>query len=166
MTALAESPTVIEASYNKSNSASQEWLNNYSGCANISLANDNLIFYKVFVTAPIMSEKAIQIISKLNSFKALQPNWDSYGAIPPRKSTIDKAISTVKKFDENQLPLYFTAPGPNGELVIEFKNGEKEAAAYINPDGSTELVMNEGDNFVLEGTLEDNYKDLLKFINF
>ena len=65
----------------------------------------------------------------------------------------------------NLLPLYFVAPGPNGEVVIEFRHGNREAAAYFNTDGSTELILNEGNHFVLEGTLEENYKDLLSFNN-
>jgi type I restriction enzyme S subunit len=106
-----------------------------------------------------------QFITKLESFKSLEPNWDSYGAQPPSSKTVETAINFVKKADKNELPLYFVAPGPNGELVIEFRKGKKEASAFINPDGSTELILNEGNNYVLEGTLEDNYKDLLNFIN-
>jgi type I restriction enzyme S subunit len=112
-----------------------------------------------------LSSPTKQFITKLESFKSLEPNWDSYGAQPPSSKTVETAISFVKKADKNELPLYFVAPGPNGELVIKFRKGKKEASAFINPDGSTELILNEGNNYVLEGTLEDNYKDLLNFIN-
>jgi hypothetical protein len=112
-----------------------------------------------------LSSPTKQFITKLESFKSLEPNWDSYGAQPPSSKIVETAITFVKKADKNELPLYFVAPGPNGELVIEFRKGNKEASAYINPDGSTELILNEGNNYVLEGTLEANYKDLLTFIN-
>ena len=112
-----------------------------------------------------LSNPTKQFITKLHSFKSLEQNWDSYGAQPPSNNSVEAAISFVKKADKNDLPLYFVAPGPNGELVIEFRKGNKEASAFINPDGSTELVLNEGNNYVLEGTLEENYKDLLAFIN-
>jgi hypothetical protein len=67
--------------------------------------------------------------------------------------------------DKNLLPFYFTAPGPNGELVVEFKRGNKEAAAYFNPDNTTELILSENNQTILEGSVEINYKDLLQFIN-
>lgn len=128
-----------------------------------------LIFYELPIPVAQfnvgLSSPAAQFIARLESFKSLAPNWDSYGAIPPAKDIVDKAISFVRKADENDLPLFFVAPGPNGELVIEFKNGAKEASAFVNPDGSTELILNEGNNYLLEGTLEKNYKDLLQFIN-
>ncbi len=114
---------------------------------------------------PELSASAKQFISKLNSYRVLEPDWDSYGADVPSDESIDQAIGLIKKADRNALPVYFVAPGPNGELVIEFKKGKKEAAVYINPDRSTELVVRQGDNYLLEGTLEENYSDLLSLIN-
>jgi hypothetical protein len=131
-----------------------------------SAANTTVIgfvFYNSNFTP--LSDSAKQFITKLQSFKSLEPNWDSYGALPPSKESVDTAISFVAKTDKNLLPLYFVAPGPNGEVVLEFREGNKEASAYINADGTTELILNEGNNFFLEGTMEDNYKDLLHFIN-
>lgn len=122
-----------------------------------------VMFYNTTFTP--LSDSAKQFITKLNSFKSLETNWDSYGAQPPSEENVNQAISFVAKADKNLLPLYFVAPGPNGELVLEFRKGNKEASAYINPDGSTELILNEGNHYVLEGTMEDNYKDLLNFIN-
>lgn len=122
-----------------------------------------LVFYSS-ANSPL-SDSAKQFITKLQSFKSLAPNWDSHGAIPPSEKSIDLAISFITKADKNLLPFYFVAPGPNGELMLEFRKGKKEASAFINTDGSTELILNEGNNYVLEGTLEENYKDLLNFIN-
>jgi hypothetical protein len=119
----------------------------------------------VYVRFTSFSEEAKQIITRLKGFKVLEENWDSYGAIPPNQQTIDNAIRFVKKADENLLPFFFTAPGPNGELVVEFKKGNKEAAAYFNPEGTTELILSENKNVQLEGSLEENYRDLLYFIN-
>jgi hypothetical protein len=108
---------------------------------------------------------ARQFILSVDTFKALQPNWDSYGAMPPCAETIDRAKSFVKDADRNLLPFHFAAPGPNGEISIEFKQGNKEAAVYINPDGTKELLLNDGHDCILEGSLDEHYKDLLLFIN-
>ena len=127
-----------------------------------SVANTTVVTYVLYSTP---SDSAKKMIETLQSFKNLSFNWDSYGAPPPSAENIDRAISFVRQADKNLLPFHFTAPGPNGELILEFKEGRKEAAAYFNPDGTTELILNEGDNFILEGTVEKNYKDLLQFVN-
>lgn len=112
-----------------------------------------------------LSDVAIQFISKLLSFRSLERNWDTYGAVPPSTENIYSAVEFLHKADENLLPFYFIAPGPNGEVVAEFRRADKEAAVYFNIDGSTELILNEANHIVLEGTLEENYRDLLNFIN-
>lgn len=142
----------IEPEINSSTNAGEYWL---------SAANATVITY-VYST---LSNSAKEILEKLQTYKSLNPNWDSYGALPPPVKNVDRAISFVKQADKNLLPFYFTAPGPNGEIVLEFKEGNREASIYFNPDGTTELILNEGDNFILEGTLETNYKDLLQFVN-
>lgn len=123
----------------------------------------SLVYFSMASTT--FSEEAKQMISKLKRFKDLGENWDSYGALPPTTETIEQAIRFIKKADKNLLPFYFTAPGPNGELVIEFRSGNREAAAYFNPEGTTELILSENNQTVLEGSLEENYRDLLNFIN-
>jgi hypothetical protein len=134
----------------------------YLGDRRKSASNTTIVFYKTFST---LSESARQMIARAKSFNLLQHNWDSHGAVVPSSENIERAISFIKQADKNLLPFYFTAPGPNGEIVVEFRKGNKEAAAYFNPDGTSELVMNEGDVFIEEGTIENNYKDLLHFIN-
>jgi hypothetical protein len=127
------------------------------------IANTTMVSSITFFSP--LSSIAKEFISKVKTFASLNDNWDSYGAVPPSGENVDRAISFIKKADGNLLPLYFVAPGPNGEIVIEFNKNNKEAAAYFHPDGSTELLLHEGDNYVLEGTLEENYKNLLSYIN-
>jgi hypothetical protein len=128
------------------------------------VSNTTSVVYVSF-TSTSFSEEAKQIISRLTSFRTLEENWDSYGAVAPNQQIIENAIRFVKKADKNLLPFFFAAPGPNGELVIEFKKGNREAAAYFNPEGTTELILSENNQTQLEGSLEDNYKDLLSFMN-
>jgi hypothetical protein len=104
------------------------------------------------------------LVNKLRSFKELKENWDSYGALPPSPATIDAAIRFIRKADRNLLPLYFAAPGPNGELVFEFRNGNREAAVYFNPEGTNELILLEQNQIRFEGSLDMNYRDLLEFM--
>jgi hypothetical protein len=42
------------------------------------------------------------------------------------------------------LPLYFIAPGPNGEIVVEFKSGQNMAEIFFNEDGTEEMLLYKG----------------------
>lgn len=131
-----------------------------------TMANTTKIMHLLYWNSSSpLSNAAKQFISKLKSFESLEPNWDTYGALTPSAHAISRAVELVRKADRNLLPVYFVAPGPNGEVVVEFRRGHKEAAVYFRDDNSTELILNEGNDFVLEGTLEHNYEDLLTFIN-
>lgn len=128
-----------------------------------SMANTTILIYTTYLSS--LSTMAKELISRVQTYKTLTDNWDSYGAVPPNQDCIERAVAFIKKADGNLLPLYFVAPGPNGEIVIEFRKDNKEAAAYIHPDGSTELLLHEGNNFILEGTVEADYKKLLSYLN-
>lgn len=112
-----------------------------------------------------LSDSAREMVAKLKGFLILKDNWDTYGAMPISNETVDNAITFVKKADKNLLPLFFTAPGPNGELVIELRRGNREAAVYFNSEGKNELLFSENNKIVFEGILDNNYKTLLQFIN-
>ena len=130
----------------------------------ISFANTTRVMYLSFVSFSL-TEGAKQIVNKINSFKELHENWDGHGAIPPSVDVIDDAISFVRKADKNLLPFYFAAPGPNGELAIEFRKADKEAAVYFNPEGGNEVLFTRGNQITFEGLLEGNYKNLILFLN-
>lgn len=149
----------VESSPTIASGVDYYWITDQKSVANTTSVS--LMGY--FISA--YSDEARQMISKLKGFKNLGENWDSYGAVPPSSETIDNAIRFVKKADRNLLPFFFTAPGPNGEVVIEFKQGNKEASVYFNPEGTSELLLNSNNETVLEGPLEENYRDLLNFIN-
>lgn len=129
-----------------------------------STSNTTVIVYWSSLSAQLR-EEARSVMSKIVGFGRLDSNWDSYGAVAPSAEVIEAAMNFVRKADTNLLPFYFAAPGPNGEVVVEFRRGSREASAYFNPDRSTELIMTDGDKVVLEGTVDQNYRDLLFFLN-
>ncbi|MCB0611386.1 MAG: hypothetical protein H6562_11380 [Lewinellaceae bacterium] len=116
----------------------------------------------VFELPNIISEDAKEIWNKLIRFKKLQNNWDSYGALAPSIVAIEAAVDFIKEADSMNLPIYFTAPGRNGDVMVEFKGrGTKAAEIYFNPDGSNELLLFENDECKLESTLEKDKKALI-----
>lgn len=90
------------------------------------------------------SLKAREILKKVLHYKFLVANWDGNNAVPPLYETVDKAFAFVSAADDYDLPFYFTAPGPNGEIIIEFKQGTKTAEVYFNEDHTTEMILYNG----------------------
>lgn len=113
---------------------------------------------------PPLSVDAKKTISKLQSFKELVTHWDSYGTIKPSEKTISEAISFVKQLDDLNIFVYFTAPGPSGEIVIELKNNQKEVEIFFNPENSNEVYFYKNNECLHEGTLQKSWNKLIKFI--
>jgi hypothetical protein len=119
----------------------------------------------VFGGAPSRT-KTLNAWSKLLGFKNLKENWDSYGAAAPDQNAINNAIEFVNRAYELNLPLYFVAPGVNGEVMIEFKAGDDKAAEiYFNPDNSTEMLLFIGDDSFFEGTIDKDLNQLIDFMH-
>ncbi|MCX6136373.1 MAG: hypothetical protein NTV54_02630 [Ignavibacteriales bacterium] len=86
-------------------------------------------------------EETIDAIGKLKSFSRLQENWDGYGALPPQQDTIEQAISFVKALDRGGEPVYFAAPGPNGEILVELKKGNRTVEVTIEEDNHIKSAL-------------------------
>lgn len=87
------------------------------------------------------SLETTKAIQKLKSYKKLDYNWDSYGAARPSIKAIEQAIRFVKALDEWLQPVFFTAPGPNGEILVELKNGIKSIEIFFKDDNLNEFVL-------------------------
>lgn len=95
-----------------------------------------------YLTRP--SVEAQTTLQKILRYKFLAKGWDENDAVPPANETIFRAYAFAAAADEFDLPFYFTAPGPNGEIVVEFKEGNKTAEVYFNEDGSSEMMLYNG----------------------
>lgn len=91
-------------------------------------------------------------IKKLKSFRSISSNWDGYSAEKPSQKAIDKAIKFVEHLGEWEQPVYFVAPGPNGEILVELKNSNRTIEVFFQPDGQHEYVMFEGEKALEEDT--------------
>jgi len=100
------------------------------------------------------SDKAREIIRKIYHYKYLPAGWDESGGDPPSEKTINDAIGFSEIADEYDLPFYFTAPGPNGEIVIEFKSLDKAAEVYFDEDGLSEMILYAGKEQVYAGVVQ------------
>lgn len=119
-----------------------------------------------FVGQPYLhlpSPNAADFINKIYNYKNLSDNWDNNGAVAPTGDLIKKAALFIQSTDESDLPVYFIAPGPNGEIVVEYKNGNCTAEVFFNEDGTEEMLLYSGKLQLHAGNL--NFKLLIQHLS-
>ncbi len=94
-----------------------------------------------------------QQIRKIKSFLDLEDNWDSYGAASIVTNCVHNAIDFVRRLDEKYQEVYFVAPGPNGEVLVELEAGERSIEVVFDED-KVEYVKYENGDAVDEGSYE------------
>lgn len=102
-----------------------------------------------------LSDETREILSRIRTFSQLKENWDSYGAEPPSKIALQNAFSFVKTIDRHPLPVFFAAPGPNGEILVESKEGDKSIEITFEANGNASYAKFEGIACIEEGALTD-----------
>lgn len=113
-----------------------------------------------------LSLKSKNAVFKIHSFSKLEKNWDSYGADTPSNISINNAIEFIHSADKDGLVVYFAAPGRNGDVLVEYSLPNRiSAEVYFNSDGSNELLIFGDNECFTEGTIENNYTELLNYKN-
>lgn len=103
-----------------------------------------------FLTSSIVKDRWSQEVSKrgrealfrLDRFRELKPNWDSYNAAVPTEAALNAAERFIIRLDRKGIPPYFVSPGPNGDVLVQYKcdNGH-EAEIWFEKDGSSEMLL-------------------------
>jgi hypothetical protein len=92
---------------------------------------------------PLSPQARVQL-KKLNSFSKLPINWDGEGAVPPSEGILREATGFLKSMDEYDMPIDFSAPGPNGEILLEYRSNGFSAEIYFNPGEENEMILYSG----------------------
>lgn len=103
-------------------------------------------------------------IRKIKSFKNLNRNWDGYGAEKPAQQSVDKAVKFVEHLGDWEQPIYFVAPGPNGEVLVELKDNDRTIEVFFQPDGQHEYVMFDREKCVEENNF--SFEMLLQLLDW
>ncbi len=107
----------------------------------------------------------IRIINQLNDFALLEENWDSYGALRISENVIEKAISVVKNLYLKNIFIYYTAPSPSGDILLELKNKNKTIEIEISPESDiTYTAFKNGDEIKAGIWIQDNEELINWFI--
>jgi hypothetical protein len=95
----------------------------------------------------------IKTINELGGYADLKENWDSYGASPVPESVLSRSKDIVRKIYLRNIEVYYTAPSPGGDIVIELRNLDKTLEIEILSDGNCTYTSYEGD-IVEEGVYD------------
>ncbi|MFM2395019.1 MAG: hypothetical protein RLZZ546_3002 [Bacteroidota bacterium] len=108
----------------------------------------------------ILSENNKRQIALINSFSTLPQNWDSYDANVPSNKAISKSVAFVKYLSDKNIEVYFTAPTPDGDIVVEIRKNlaqlefvfsqidtEDKVIASYDGDFSSEAKINDTTNY-------------------
>lgn len=119
----------------------------------------------VFTSSKTFSQEISQLLQKLDRIELLEDNWNGYDADTPSENAIQAARDFIIENRDLALPFYFLAPGVQGEIILEFSHNNRSAELYFNKDNTTELIFLEDDEAVLEGALDENFTQLINFLN-
>lgn len=89
-------------------------------------------------------------IAHIKSYAKLQENWDGYGSDSISGKAINKAIDFIKAIDKFDLEVYLSSPGPNGEVMVQLRNQDKEMEVVCYDD-KDKYVLFHANNFVNQG---------------
>lgn len=117
----------------------------------------------VFPSSIRIESPAKDMIMRLEQMRNLKDNWNSYGAEVPSPAAIKYALKFIVDNIQYGLPYYFVAPGVNGEVMIELKEGDRVAEIFFWEDNSTELLLLDKEQVVLESALKTDFRKLLQF---
>ncbi len=93
-------------------------------------------------------------LQKIRNFIELEENWDSYNAKKVSSVAIEKAqnlIKTLNKFNEG---VYFSSPGPNGEVMVQLKRDSKEIE-FVFYETSDKYVTFHNNDFSNQGVYSE-----------
>lgn len=104
-----------------------------------------------------LGHRSQEAVFRLNRFHELKENWDSYGATVPKAMTILEAKQFVIALDRIGVEPYFVSPGPNGEVMLEYRTeGGLEAEVHFHGDGSDHLLVSQGEDFLFDAAFDMN----------
>lgn len=102
-----------------------------------------------------ISEVNIMAIKLVKSYASLRDNWDSYGAGAPSSQAIQKAITFILWLSEYKIDVFFTAPSPSGEILVEIKNGIANLEFEFSNDSKDTVCASLNDGLKSEASLND-----------
>ncbi len=95
-------------------------------------------------------------IRRIKNYILLNEGWDSYGALKISNLSIEKSCSFIQKLYNWGHEVYFVAPTPDGEVLVELKNKNKSAEIKFLQDSRIIYTLFENDSTIQESEIESD----------
>lgn len=97
-----------------------------------------------------------ECLARLEEFRGLKTNWDSYGAEPMTDAAIRQVRAIVEWVYEQGWGVSLVVPCPNGGTQLEFDVGSDSLEVEVGPDTAlSSLVVRERSNVRLTNIFEE-----------
>ena len=93
-------------------------------------------------------------IQRIKELAKLDANWDGDNASKISDISIANAISLIEDINFHNVGVYFTAPGPNSDIMVQLKNGSSEIEFIVYPT-KTKYVRYSKNKLVDQGNYEN-----------
>jgi len=107
------------------------------------------------------------LVNRINSFRELKYDWDSYCGSPISNLAIQKALDLIDKIPLNIEPV-FAAPGGDGSICIEIGTGFKNPFLILDiTDNNCDILLSAGyfdHNDIFRETVFLQIEDVVDFI--
>lgn len=120
----------------------------YYNTSSIEFSSTNFTYNNI-------SDVNINAINLIKSYASLPNNWDSYNAISPSNQAIQKAITFILWLSEYNVDVFFVAPSPNGEIIVEIKEGNSNLEFEFSSDSNDNICASHQGDFVAENILNE-----------
>jgi len=90
-------------------------------------------------------------IARINEFLKLPAGWDSYNAMPVSLVAAEDSIAFIRQLDVYDIDVYQSSPGPNGEIMVQVKEGSREIE-FLFYENRVKYVTYCNNEFNIQGT--------------
>ena len=112
--------------------------------------------YSSYKRKPEVSNNNMAHIHTILSFKSLEDDWDSYNAKKPSGAAITKAINfIVGDLSASGKEVFFSAPTPDGDILIEVKNGDSNLEFIFSGEVDDKVIACQKGEFMQEAPLTE-----------
>jgi hypothetical protein len=110
----------------------------------------------MFNTDIELSKNNFSQLLSINSFLALNDNWDSYGAKKPNAVAMLKAVNfIVSEINPLKHEVFFTVPTADGDILVEIKNNKCNIELIFSGEVADKIICSCNGDLHAEGTLNE-----------
>jgi hypothetical protein len=110
-------------------------------------------------------ERMEAALARIKGLASLEPNWDSYGAVPLQRGAVLHTIRLVAAILQNEgVPLPAIVPTSEGGLQLEWHRGRATLEMEVLPDRTVEVFFLMPSGRTWEGKLANNQWRLETFL--